>query len=301
MVVFVGVTVRIQESYPLSCIASVEARDRPGLHEYITLELYVVVVAEWKPLGRSVVSSDSRKGIGKTWFDGTLKPVDDLSRGTPSTFLTVWYEERRSILRGATIDFTRSDNRFPVGGTKFSPEIRRIQDSISCDAKIVLPEHESTKIDEEPGNALDENMEWLEKKYEETMDVLRITTPIQRIKDMKTETEDMRKRVEKLKVSESRMKEEIEQTHARRKQKQDDSLRIRQEEMRKLREHEQQLMQNIQHHEKTLSSLNEAKPKTDVERLKDVHQPMNNENKEIFKGKYIKPTLPRLSEESFEE
>ncbi|KAH3737863.1 hypothetical protein DPMN_044461 [Dreissena polymorpha] len=137
-------------------------------------------------------------------------------------------------------------------------------------------------------------MEWLEKKYEETMDELRITTPIQRIKDMKTETgsthkddaelEDMRKRVEKLKVSESRMKEEIEQTHARRKQEQDDSLRKRQEEMRKLREQEQQLMQNIQQHEETLSSLNEAKPKTDVERLKDVHQPMNNENKEIFKG-----------------
>ncbi|KAH3864222.1 hypothetical protein DPMN_027238 [Dreissena polymorpha] len=139
------------------------------------------------------------------------------------------------------------------------------------------------------------------------MDELRSTTPIQRIKDMKTETgsthkddaelEDMRKRVEKLKG----MKEEIEQSHARRKQEQDDSLRIRQEEMRKLREQEHQLMQNIQQHEETFSSLNEAKPKTDVERLKDVHQPMNNENKEIFKGKYIKPTLPRLSEESFEE
>ncbi|KAH3844642.1 hypothetical protein DPMN_086901 [Dreissena polymorpha] len=97
-------------------------------------------------------------------------------------------------------------------------------------------------------------MEWLVKKYEETMDELRITTPIQRIKDMKTETgsthkddaelEDMRKQVEKLKVSESRMKEEIEQTHARQKQEQDDSLRIRQEEMRKLREQKQQLMQN---------------------------------------------------------
>ncbi|KAH3708789.1 hypothetical protein DPMN_068248 [Dreissena polymorpha] len=89
------------------------------------------------------------------------------------------------------------------------------------------------------------------------------------------------------------MKEKIEQTHARRKQEQDDSLRIRQEEMRELKEQEQQLMQNIQHLEETLSSLNEAKLKTDVERLKDVHQPMHDENKEIFKEKYIKPTLPR--------
>ncbi|KAH3844643.1 hypothetical protein DPMN_086902 [Dreissena polymorpha] len=27
------------------------------------------------------------------------------------------------LVRGATIDFTRSDDRFPVGGTKFSPEV----------------------------------------------------------------------------------------------------------------------------------------------------------------------------------
>ncbi|KAH3871429.1 hypothetical protein DPMN_034631 [Dreissena polymorpha] len=107
------------------------------------------------------------------------------------------------------------------------------------------------------------------------------------------ELEDMRKRVEKLKVSKSRNKEEIKQTHARRKQEKDDQLRIRQEEIRKLREQKRQLIQNKQQYEVTLSSLNKATPNTDEERLEDVHQQMENENKELFKGKYIKPTLPR--------
>ncbi|KAH3811841.1 hypothetical protein DPMN_140257 [Dreissena polymorpha] len=47
-------------------------------------------------------------------------------------------------------------------------EIRRLQDSLSCDAKSLRPEHESSRIDmhAEPANAIDENLELLEKKYE---------------------------------------------------------------------------------------------------------------------------------------
>ncbi|KAH3811842.1 hypothetical protein DPMN_140258 [Dreissena polymorpha] len=62
----------------------------------------------------------------------------------------------------------------------------------------------------------------------------------------------MRMRVEKLKVSEGRMKE-IEKAHSRRKQEKDEKLHIRQEEIRTLREQEHQLMLRIKQHELTLS------------------------------------------------